>query len=233
MCTITASTTYLQHLDINDVNYGRKFLIQFQGIKEDEKRRDENIRKQRLKRIEIQRHLMFYVGSNKGKSPLLSPPHLLNVLPASNFGGELLIRYIFFGQSLEWFRNKQRKLIAKQAVSTRDVRRSLQSKAKSCTLSQHSYFAKSNILSQSRSSTVPPRINRSLTQSSVPPMISSRSRSRCASRRLSRSSTLSQIPSQRSSSQSPRQFKGKKKSVDYKEYVPKRRLGMNPYDESM
>ena len=42
----------------------------------------ENIHRRNLKETEVKRYAMFYAGKNAGQYPLLSPKHILNILPA-------------------------------------------------------------------------------------------------------------------------------------------------------
>ena len=57
---------------------------------------------------EVERYKTFYHGENHYYKSLLPRKHLLNILPASCNGANLLIRSIFFGQTPQWF-NKKRK----------------------------------------------------------------------------------------------------------------------------
>eukprot|EP01083_Nonionella_stella_P298285 1012616_1 len=136
--------THLRSALLNDNEVRRK------GLKP-----KDSVTKQNMRHKQIKRYSMFYGGKNLGQHPILSQHNLLNILPPSNFGAELLIRHIFFKQTLQWFKEKETKLITQQGhidrkKRRRNARRS-RSKSRSISLSQSSFtssISRSNSLSQ-------------------------------------------------------------------------------------
>ena len=77
----------------------RKGLKSYQG--------KDDVHKRNLKETEVKRYAMFYAGKNAGQFPLFITKNVLNILPASNFGAELLVRHILWS-NIAFLQKKQK-----------------------------------------------------------------------------------------------------------------------------